>query len=234
MIVDILFTTLPPALSLCFSLNSVILLLRLQSQKIVLTDPRCANLAGRMKGIYFDKTGTLTSTELAIDHVALLQAGLMERVEAASADRLDQTGRVVLAAFTLGGGEGSEAVGDPVERALQGWARGLVAGQEEGRFELVDRFHFDYVHYRSSVVVKDRRDGGYYLVSKGGVDSILVAGEQQEADSTKYTEAIQQLEIEGHYIIVVAVKKLEGYIPGKEVGVVYRRAMCGRYLSRIW
>jgi magnesium-transporting ATPase (P-type) len=250
--IDLLFTTLPPALSLCFSLNSMILYQRLKSRKISLTKPSYANFAGRMKMVIFDKTGTLTKATLKLQSVTLLDMDLglarqLNMEQHVKENLMEEKERLLLHGFVLNSQlyyQNGELIGDEMDRetlrvakaklypaassepksaelpkafagplgdALFNFVADLHA-QEMFKIEL--KFHFDYVHYRSSVIVKEHNTGERYLMSKGPCQYVLrVCKPHPLVDSMK--ARIEDLQAEGLMILCYSVKKL-----GKTVDLV--------------
>lgn len=68
---DMIFTMVPPGLSLSLSMGVEYAQSRLKKKGIVALKGRLLNAAGRMKAVYFDKTGTLTLNEMKLHTVVI-------------------------------------------------------------------------------------------------------------------------------------------------------------------
>lgn len=84
---DMIFTMVPPGLSLSLSMGVEYAQSRLKKKGIVALKGRLLNAAGRMKAVYFDKTGTLTLNEMKLHTVVI------NRKSAAAAENLMESGK---------------------------------------------------------------------------------------------------------------------------------------------
>lgn len=63
---NMITTTVPPAMPACLAVGTLFAILRLKKSQIFCTSPNRVNLAARITTFVFDKTGTLTEEDISI------------------------------------------------------------------------------------------------------------------------------------------------------------------------